>query len=175
VRITILFFTLYSSAPVIEISASTFILVLFCAQFTCMKAWRPVHCPMHVTSSAIRCTWSRAPAARYRRATISRVTWDVAFAALDEIYFIWENRSLLYQLYNMYIALTIRAMQYLARNRFFNRETFSRSFAYMILWNNTHTHTHTHTCARACVYISKNKKIIINYYHSLILTIHNNT
>lgn len=58
-------------------------LVRFYAEFTCMRAWRPVHCPMHVTSSAIRCTWSRAPAARYRRATINRVTCIVAFAALD--------------------------------------------------------------------------------------------
>lgn len=86
VKITILFFTLYSS-PVIEIFAiSTFILVRFYAEFTCMRAWRPVHCPMHVTNSAIRGTWSRAPAARYRRATISRVTCIVAFAALDIFY-----------------------------------------------------------------------------------------
>jgi len=64
-------------------------------------------------------------------------------------------------------------MQYLARNRFFNRETFNRSFAY--IFDPLNQYIRTHTCTRACVYISKNKKIIINYYHSLILTKHNNT
>lgn len=117
------FFILYSSAPVIEISViSTFILVRFYAEFTCRRAWRPVHCSMHVTNSAIplhvvTCT-SRALPSRYDKS--SYLGCGFRSSRWDILYMREYSYSLLYHLYNMY-NIALRATQHFARNRFVNR------------------------------------------------------
>lgn len=83
------------SGVVIEISAiNAFILVPFYAEFTCTRAWRSALYPMHVTSGAIRCTWSRAPTARYRRATINKKLPEIR-GSRQSIYQVYTNRHLL--------------------------------------------------------------------------------